>query len=333
MPTNKNAKARYDRLEKCFRDTDRRYFIEDLINECGEAVKEAGGADAKVSRSQVYADIQFLMKEYPGMIRKGKDHGRVYYYCDDKAATRPMSLEETKCLSDTIQALGRFRGLPQFKALDEAAMHFNEFALGWQSRVVGLESNEDLWGIDIFDGLFSAIVHRQVLRIMYASSFGEPQERIFHPYYLKQYNCRWFLIGHEEKAGALRIFALDRIESYSVAPDIEYIPYSGGDIENYFHDVVGVTVMENVPVQEIVFEVYDKKTFDYLRTKPFHRSLFINKEYISPEDPARIKVTVRPNLELEAVLLRYADNIRILSPASFREKFLQRIRRILARNE
>lgn len=332
MPVNKNAKARYDCLERCFRDTKRRYFIKDLIKECGEAVKKAGCADTTVSRSQVYADIKFLMNEYPGMILKGKDHGQVYYYCNDKAATRPMSLEETKYLSDTIQTLDRFRGLPQFKALDDAAKHFNEFALGWKPGVVGFESNEDLWGIDNFDGLFTAIVHRQVLRIMYASGFGKPEERIFHPYYLKQFNCRWFLIGHEQKAGAVRLFALDRIESYSVASDIEYIPYTG-DIEDYFNDVVGVTVMENVPVQEIEFEVYDKKTFDYLRTKPFHHSLFIEKEYVSPEEPARIKVTVRPNLELEAVLLRYADNIRILSPESFRERFLQRVRKILERNE
>lgn len=333
MPINKNAKARYDRLERCFRDTKRHYFIKDLINECTEALKEANGSDTTVSRSQVYADIKFLMNEYPGMILKGKERGQVYYYCDDKSATRPMSLEEARCLNETIQTLGRFRGLPQFKALDDAAKHFNEFTLGWRSGVVGFESNEDLWGIDNFDGLFTAIVHRQVLRIMYAASFGEPEERIFHPYYLKQYNCRWFLIGREEKAGALRIFALDRIESYSEAPDIEYIPYTGGDIEDYFNDVVGVTVMENVPVQEIKFEVYDKKTFDYLRTKPLHHSLRIEREYVSPDEPARIRITVRPNFELEAVLLRYADHIRILSPDSFRERFLNRVQAILDMNK
>lgn len=198
---------------------------------------------------------------------------------------------------------------------------------------VGFESNEDLVGLDHFDGLFKAIVGRQVLKIRYSPSFGKEENRIFHPYYLKQYNCRWFLLGFDEKVQAIRNFALDRIKGFSVVDDIEYIPYSGGGFEEYFKDVVGVTIKEDEPVQDIEFLVYDEKTYNYLLTKPFHSSLSLMKEYGSPEDPARMKVTVRPNFELDAVLLRYADNLRIISPDSFRQHFLSRARKILERNE
>ena len=197
---------------------------------------------------------------------------------------------------------------------------------------MGFESNENLVGLDNFDGLFNAIVDRHVLKIRYSPAFDKEEDRIFHPYYLKQYNCRWYLLGFDVKVQAIRNFALDRIKGFSVVGDIEYLPYDGG-FDEYFKDVVGVTIMENEPVQDIEFLVYDEKTYNYLLTKPFHSSLRLMKEYVSPEDPARMKVTVRPNFELDAVLLRYADNIRIISPVPFRQHFLSRIRKILERNE
>ena len=40
MPINKNANIRYRVLDRCFRDKRHRYFIEDLIDECDEALRE-----------------------------------------------------------------------------------------------------------------------------------------------------------------------------------------------------------------------------------------------------------------------------------------------------
>lgn len=38
MPTNKNADIRYQALDKCFRDCRHRYYIDDLIDACEEAL-------------------------------------------------------------------------------------------------------------------------------------------------------------------------------------------------------------------------------------------------------------------------------------------------------
>ena len=338
MPLNKNAMARYHRLDACLKDQDKRYYIEDLIRECSDAIRTSDAPEATVSRSQLFADIKNMTDEYPGLIVKVRDErGRVYYrYADPDFSinNRPLSVDEAKMIRDTIMMLGRFKGLPYFDKLEDAAKRFEEFGLtSGNFDCVGFESNEDLVGFDNFDGLFKAIVGRLVLKIRYSPAFGKEEDRIFHPYYLKQYNCRWFLLGFDVKVQAIRNFALDRIKGFSVVDGIEYIPYSGGGFDEYFKDVVGVTIMENVPVQDIEFLVYDEKTYNYLLTKPFHSSLRLMKEYVSPEDPAKMKVTVRPNFELEAVLLRYADNIRIVSPDPFRQRFLARIRKILERNE
>ncbi len=329
--------ARYHRLDACFKDQDKRYYIEDLIRECSDAIRTSDAPEATVSRSQLFADIKNMTDEYPGLIVKVRDErGRVYYrYADPDFSinNRPLSVDEAKMIRDTIKMLGRFKGLPYFDKLEDAAKRFEEFGLtSGNYDCVGFESNEDLVGLDNFDGLFNAIVDRHVLKIRYSPAFDKEEDRMFHPYYLKQYNCRWFLLGFDVKVQAIRNFALDRIKGFSVMNEIEYVPYEGGGFEEYFKDVVGVTIMENEPVQDIEFLVYDEKTFNYLTTNPFHPSLKILKGY-SQEEPARMRVTVRPNFELEAVLLRYADNIRIISPESFRQRFVARARKILERNE
>lgn len=54
MPTNKNAAIRYQTLDKCFRDRRHRYYMEDLIDKCEEAIyyyNDVGG----VSRRQIFA--------------------------------------------------------------------------------------------------------------------------------------------------------------------------------------------------------------------------------------------------------------------------------------
>lgn len=72
MPLNKNAIARYRRLDACLKDRSQRYYIEDLIRECGDAIRTSDDPEATVSRSQVFADIKTLIAEYPGAIVKAR---------------------------------------------------------------------------------------------------------------------------------------------------------------------------------------------------------------------------------------------------------------------
>jgi hypothetical protein len=50
MATNKNAQIRYKILDKCFRNSGRRYFIENLISECNKVLKEIDPDSKGISR-------------------------------------------------------------------------------------------------------------------------------------------------------------------------------------------------------------------------------------------------------------------------------------------
>jgi hypothetical protein len=66
--------------------------------------------------------------------------------------------------------------------------------------VIGLESNIDLKGIEYLSQLYDAIINEQVLEVEYQDfKSEEPFTLTFHPYYLKQYNNRWFVFGLNEE--------------------------------------------------------------------------------------------------------------------------------------
>ena len=85
MATNKHATIRYQALDKCFRNPGKRYYIDDLIAACNDALYEYTGIDDGVKRRQVLDDIKFMESEQGWCvplehIRDGK---RVYFRYED----------------------------------------------------------------------------------------------------------------------------------------------------------------------------------------------------------------------------------------------------------
>ena len=68
MPTNKNAAIRYQTLDKCFRDRQHRYYMEDLIDKCEEAIYYYNGVGG-VCRRQIFEDIKFMEVRRAGVCR------------------------------------------------------------------------------------------------------------------------------------------------------------------------------------------------------------------------------------------------------------------------
>ena len=60
MSVNKNALIRYKVLDSCFRNHAKKYFIEDLIDECSNVLAELNPSTNGISRRQIFQDIQFM---------------------------------------------------------------------------------------------------------------------------------------------------------------------------------------------------------------------------------------------------------------------------------
>ena len=115
MAQGKNAYIRYKVLDRCFRDSRRHYYMEDLVEACNEVLYNYDGSS--VSERTIREDIHFMQRQAGGGVpleRKMDGHRAYYMYSDRNFSIQnlPMSQSEAEMLSDTIQMLSRFKGLP-----------------------------------------------------------------------------------------------------------------------------------------------------------------------------------------------------------------------------
>lgn len=336
MPKNKKAIIRYRILDKCFRNHRKRFYIDDLVQACNDELATYDGSS--VSKRQVLDDMAFMESDAGGSIdlERCRDGHKIYYRYRDpdfSIMNLPMSQSEADQLSDTIQMLSRFKGLPQFTWMDETLVRLKDsFQLdGTVSGSVAFAQNPDLKGIEFFSELFDAIVKKEVVTIHY-HRFGKPfRSRIIHPYQLRQYNNRWFLIGLEERLLPripLAIVPLDRIDSFRVRENDVYQEYTGMDFDEYFYDIVGVSLNpEGHKTKVVILSRYPAA--NYIETKPLHPSQRILEKGV---DGVKFQWDVIPNYELETQLLAYADQCEVLEPQSLRDSLRKRALRIIENN-
>ena len=196
MAKNKCAIVRYRTIDRCLRDTKRKYGIQDLIRECSEALSNALSEETKVSRRQIYDDLNYMQSDmgYQAIIDSIYEGRKVYYrYSDPNFSIEKMPLTDAEIdqLKETVVMLNRFKGMPHFEWMNEIISKLEDaFQLkGNTESVISFEQNPDLKGIENITPLFDAIVHKRVLSITYQSFYREkPETYEYHPYFLKQYN-------------------------------------------------------------------------------------------------------------------------------------------------
>ena len=320
MAQNKHAIVRYRAIDKCLSSKHGRYCWQDLQRACEEALYRDFSEHIPVGRRTIFDDLNYMESNagFNADILRIRDGRKMYYKYEDPNFSidkMPITYDELDQLKETILLLNRFKGLPHFEWMEELLSKLEDkFHLnGSAESFIGFEQNLDLKGLENITPLFEAIVRKQVLQIRYKSfKKNKPVTCEIHPYYLKQYNNRWFLFGWNTEFGAITNFALDRIEA--VSPMLgEYKPKPEDlNFDEYFDDVVGVTIPQGKSVEHIVMRVAPDR-YPYIKNKPLHPSQHnYDKEY-------RISIDVIPNNELIALLLSFGSQLEVLEPQSVRD--------------
>lgn len=188
--------------------------------------------------------------------------------------------------------------------------------------IIHLDKNEHLKGIHFLDILYQAILKKIALKIEYQSfKSKESKTHLFHPYLLKEYNNRWFLLGKHRPNSPLITLALDRM--ISIDYDLE-ITYHEEEInaDEYYKDVIGVTVNRGNRTENVVFRV-NKENTPYVITKPFHVSQRMVKE---EENSSVFQIMVKLNLELERIFLGFGDAVEVILPPRLRRRIVETLR-------
>ncbi|HOV84622.1 MAG TPA: WYL domain-containing protein [Paludibacteraceae bacterium] len=332
MATNKHATIRYHALDQCFSNFGRNFFIEDLIDACNDAIFEYTGTSEGIKRRQIFEDIKFMESEQGWSIplervRYGK---RVYYRYSDKnfsIKNQPINESEANQLIETLSILNRFKGMPQFDWMEELLVRIESaFKLKINSSpIVSFEQNPYLKGMNFFTELFNAIHYKKALEISYLSFKQEkPINVSLHPYYLKQFNNRWFLFGLNEQMNSISNLALDRIVDVKEI-NKTYIENETIDFEEYFDDVVGVTVLKNKEPVKVMLRV-SNELFPYIESKPIHGSQKIKQR---TEEYTIIELFVQLNYELISLIFSYGEAIIVQEPEELKTILKTKAERVL----
>lgn len=327
MPTNKNALLRYQILDRCFSDFTHRFFIDDLLHKVNGALSDLCGT--AISVRQIREDIRYMkdrMAYNAPIVAVPYEGKKCYYRYSDPGFSifnTDLSNEETQKLRSTIEMLGRFRGIPGNGWLEEVISHL-EIRFGVKpnkEHLVSFGQNENLKGLEFLSELIDCAIRHQPIRVLYRSFYHVEYNTVVHPYHLKQYNNRWFLLGLEETEKGTRFTnkALDRIVKFSCV-DVPFIENKEYDFNAYYKDVVGVTVPKDHPQPEDVELKFDEARFPYILSKPIHPS-----QEVIDEEHHIVRLHVRPNKELESQIFFFGPQVEVLKPAWLRQQIADKI--------
>ncbi|MEK6512414.1 WYL domain-containing protein [Myroides odoratimimus] len=327
MSSNQQAQIRYQVLDRCFSDfSGKKYFIKDLVQACEKAMEREYGHTNGCSVRQIREDIKYMKRAegYDAPIQSYYEGKPVYYrYTDEHYSIRNSELSTTqkKQILDALHLLSGMEGLPGLEWAATALVKLGEgFDMNRETnKVVSFEENMYLKGLEYFDVLYQAILAFRVLEITYQPFHQDTSRKeLISPQYLKQYNNRWFLFGYNHKEEKVQNLALDRIKEIGDNTK-ELYKYADFDYEEYFDDIIGVSQFPNQELEKVVLQVKNLKLLPYIQTKPLHGSQRIDKEL------NQIKLQVKLNYELEAVILSLGDQVSVISPPVLVESIRKKI--------
>ena len=337
MSANKYASFRYRILNDCFRSLAKRYWsLEDLIQHVSEKIiehfpkEDKQNGDFSISRRQIQYDLDNMKAEkpegyaacivdrrVPNTIGNRKSHIKEFYYEDPNFSINDIGLntDDKHALAAAVNLLSQFVDATHFEDIKAILLRIECFIDSDQKKELIQFEQNDYSGISWIKPLLAAVQQQKTVNLTYrAFTSNVAEQRIIHPYFLKEYRNRWYVFGWDERHDGISNAALDRIEElkFSLRPfrpqAQDFSPIA------FFKDTVGVTVLKDMSVEHIVLKVA-AETAPYLMTKPLHSSQHIVK---SEESFTIFSIKAIINYELRAEIRRFGMAVEVLEPAHFR---------------
>jgi predicted DNA-binding transcriptional regulator YafY len=251
-------------------------------------------------------------------------HERAYFYNDPAYSidNLPVGNEEIQKLRLAANLLKQYKGISTFGdfsgAIDKVVRLINYTKLqqdGTPLDFIEFEKNPTTTGLEFIDQLIPLIQKKQVVKLHHQSFWRkEIAEFTVHPYYLKEYTGRWYLVGYAEERDAIRIFGLERI--ISIEPlMIKQFTSKLFNPESFFERFIGINVPEGPP-ENIVLR-FNKNSGKYIETQPIHSSQKLIRENGNGHD---FSYHLCVNWEFIGTVLSWQDNVEVLGPEGFRER-------------
>jgi predicted DNA-binding transcriptional regulator YafY len=247
---------------------------------------------------------------------------KFYKYEDENYSITniPLTENDMNVLSETVEMLKQFKDFSLFSELGgiiqrlEDKVHTEKTN---QSSIIHLDKNENLKGLEHLDVLYQAILKKITLKLTYRS-FKARESAIFnfHPFILKEYNNRWFLVGKRKKREPVMTLALDRIEAIDFDLDVPFIE-EDFDGDEHYKNTIGVTVLNDDNLLDVVLK-FDRRNAPYVLTKPLHHSQKTLEKF--EDGSVSVQVRVHQNFEFDRLVLGFGSSVQVLEPKVLRSR-------------
>ena len=310
MPDSKRALLRYETIDRCLSDTRKVYNIDDLLNACNDEIYRCY-CEGSIEKRQLYKDLEYMKEHFNAPIESVRVGRRAiirYSNPDFSIWNRTLSQDELTKLKDTISFLSQFAGEPFEWIQDIAEKLSSEFQDNEDIKsIVSFQQNQNVLGIKHFTSIVNAISAKKAIEFRYKPYDLEEMTITMSPHFLKQYNHRWYVLGHVENLDYIPNYALDRIKGKIKMSKKPFVESEIDFQDGFFDDIVGVTHYKNGVLEKIVLQV-DDDYIGYFESNPIHDSLKPVKG-----KPGFYSLKVVFNNELATAIFSHLDKIRLVS--------------------
>ena len=175
--------------------------------------------------------------------------------------------------------------------------------------------------------IVNAIAEGKAIEVSYQASWSDkPHTYCMHPYCLKLFKQRWYVIARRDEFDNPYVYALDeRMKDIKILNKKLEIP-KDFDAKELYKDYYGV-IMDLVEPEKVLIKV-DADQVHYYESLPLHKSQYIiekNDKY------SIIEYYLAPNYDFKHELLSKGNSVEVLQPDWFRKDMKEAIKKMMER--
>ena len=174
---------------------------------------------------------------------------------------------------------------------------------------VSFSSKSQLHGIGNLEVLLDAVKSNRLIQFEHLNFKTEKTTSyLIEPYLLREYENRWYVVGHVPQESKFKIFGIDRISELKIKSK-KFARKKGNDPIRQFDNVIGADI-SNLEPMEIKLK-FTPELAPYIKSLPLHES----QSRIDEDKPGyTISLYLCHNHELLQQILKYGSNVKVLGP-------------------
>ena len=333
MPVIKNALLRYRIIDRSIRNEYSPYPSKEQLRQACEEEIFGSIEGAHICHSTIEKDIFSMRMEHDAPIVYSKKE-RGYFYTDSSFTMDdvPLTEKDITAIKAASTILHQFKNTNLFGQYEFAIQKILDRAISSQKtapneeETIQFESLPTVRGNENLELLLNAINQKQIVQFSYYNFVKEEKTvRRVHPYLLKEYRNRWYLIGKSELKNKVVTFGLDRIFDPMVL-EANYILDKKFNPENYFKHAIGITVYDQLP-NKVVIET-NPILSKYLLSQPLHHSQELVE--VKPNGNHQFSFYLLITYELKMLLMGFGKQCKIIAPETFKKEVLSEVKSVLS---